>query len=320
MQISYFISPFDGYEGQSQFMWSSDKVTDFPSRWSAKAGLQRAAQDVAFSQLEQVIATDAGGRGIAPLVLPGQLQVASAKLLGTSEAVLATGFFIPAAQSCETDGPPGTLALAKALARLGIGYKFVTDAFCHPVFARAELHPLVPFGCAGLEATSRRVLVSIERVGRALDGRYYNMRGHDITAYTSPVDELFIAASGGDTTIGIGDGGNEIGMGRVHAQVRKHITNGSRIGTVVPTGSLIVAGTSNWGAWGLVAGLSLLSGVRLLPSEAEAHDELLRFVAAGAVDGVTHRAEATVDGLSWERNVGILRQLHAIVDGVLIKA
>ena len=42
------------------------------------------------------------------------------------------------------------------------------------------------------------------------------MRGLDVTETTAPLDSLFIEASRrGLTTIGIGDGGNEIGMGRV---------------------------------------------------------------------------------------------------------
>lgn len=275
----------------------------------------RPSLNTVFALLEQIVAVDAGGRGIAPLVIPGQLQEASTKLMAASEAVLVTGFYIPAAHSCETDGPPGALALERALTRLGSGVRFVTDAWSHRTFARAGLGPLIPFGSDMIESNPRRVLVSIERVGRAVDGHYYNMRGHDISSYTAPIDELFLNAGYPETTIGIGDGGNEIGMGRVRSRVSEHIAHGKRIGTVVPTGSLIVAGTSNWGAWGLVAGLSLLSGVNLLPSDDEALEDLMRLVRAGAVDGVTHRSEATVDGLSWELSLEILCRLRAVVTG-----
>lgn len=60
-------------------------------------------------------------------------------------------------------------------------------------------------------------LVAIERTGRAVDGHYYTMRGRDMSHLTAPIDDLFLFASqkGTTKTIGIGDGGNELGMGKV---------------------------------------------------------------------------------------------------------
>ncbi len=60
-------------------------------------------------------------------------------------------------------------------------------------------------------------LVAIERTGRAADGHYYTMRGRDMSHITAPIDDIFLfAAQKGTTkTIGIGDGGNELGMGKV---------------------------------------------------------------------------------------------------------
>ena len=55
-------------------------------------------------------------------------------------------------------------------------------------------------------------LVYIERVGPARDGSPHNMRGIDITEWTAPLSQLTLL---GLHTIGVGDGGNEIGMGRV---------------------------------------------------------------------------------------------------------
>jgi hypothetical protein len=51
------------------------------------------------------------------------------------------------------------------------------------------------------------------------------------------------------TTIGIGDGGNEIGMGKIPWEViRRNIPGGGRIACRVPTSFLLVCGISNWGA------------------------------------------------------------------------
>ena len=60
-------------------------------------------------------------------------------------------------------------------------------------------------GSASLDA------LSIERCGRSADGAPRNMRGEDISAFATPLDDLFVA--GPWQRIAIGDGGNEIGMG-----------------------------------------------------------------------------------------------------------
>ena len=51
----------------------------------------------------------------------------------------------------------------------------------------------------------------------------------------------------------IGDGGNELGMGSALQAVRAAIPLGETIACVVPCDNLLVAGVSNWGAWGLIA-------------------------------------------------------------------
>src|SRR5207244_9701718 len=62
-------------------------------------------------------------------------------------------------------------------------------------------------------------------------------------------------------TVGIGDGGNEIGMGKIPWPViRRNIPNGGLVACWVSTDHLIVCGVSNWGAYGLGAGVRLLRG------------------------------------------------------------
>lgn len=72
-------------------------------------------------------------------------------------------------------------------------------------------------------------------------------------------DFQFLAhKSGKIATIGIGDGGNEIGMGKVHQRVIDHIGNGPQIASSVSTDQLITAGVSNWGGSALAAALFVL--------------------------------------------------------------
>ena len=105
-------------------------------------------------------------------------------------------------------------------------------------------------------------------------------------------------------SIGVGDGGNEIGMGKIPWEViATNITNGATIACRVPTHHLIVAGTSNWGAYALAAGIVFLKGheeaIRLFDADREAHLWQAVLEKGMLVDGVTGRRELSVDGLPW---------------------
>src|SRR5262249_44344709 len=142
--------------------------------------------------------------------------------------------------------------------------------------------------------------VSIERCGRSADGRPRNMRGVDVSAWTAPLEDLFLAGSW--ARIAVGDGGNEIGMGRLPADlIARTVRNGAEIACVVPCDHLIVAGVSNWGAYGLMAALAVLRPdwqetiAHFLSAERDLAVTRAVVEKAGAVDGVTARPEATVD-------------------------
>ena len=119
------------------------------------------------------------------------------------------------------------------------------------------------------------------------------------------------------TTIGIGDGGNEIGMGKIRWDtIRRNIPNGALIACRVPTDYLIVAGVSNWGAYALAAGVALLMNKSLPPDlfDVEREREILRIMVEKGplADGATGQHTFTVDGLPFEVYAGPLRELGRI--------
>jgi hypothetical protein len=73
---------------------------------------------------------------------------------------------------------------------------------------------------------------------------------------------------------------------------------------------LVVATVSNWGAYGVVAYLSQLAGRDLLPADAEESSALDLLVLHGAVDGMTGKAEAGVDGFPLGMDVEVLGKLR----------
>lgn len=129
--------------------------------------------------------------------------------------------------------------------------------------------------------------------------RCLSMRGTDVTAHVRPAHLLFEGAV--VPSIGIGDGGNEVGMGSIGWDViRRNIPNGGRIACRVSTTHTIVAGVSNWGAWALAGLWRRLAGALPLPGTAEEFRLLELMGREGPlVDGVTGRRLPTVDGLAW---------------------
>jgi len=253
---------------------------------------------------------------------------------------IVTGFYIPHGQppACETDGPLGAVFLARALSALGIDVLLIADATMgnaievglEALHVSAESSGVrtfylgkEPYDIGFIENRWPYThLIALERVGPShADNRCHSMRGRDITEFTAPAHVLFERAAQHmtkATTIGIGDGGNEIGMGKVPWDtIRRNIPNGELIACRVAAEHLIVAGVSNWGAYALAAGVLLLRGEKgdaaLFDPDRERQLLSLMVEKGPLVDGVTARPTATVDGLTWEQYVEPLRKIGELL-------
>ncbi len=241
-------------------------------------------------------------------------RTAAEEILGWARGtvLLTTGFYV--AGFAETDGPLGTTVLARALKDLGFRPVIVTDRYCEGYFEPEGFETVyLDLDADDVEAASLLEqyhpvgLISVERCGRDKNGIYANMRGVDIGRGTAPCDALFPAARGKIPTIGVGDGGNEIGMGNVARAVEERLSlTPSEIGADL----LVIATVSNWGAYGITADLSELTGQDLLMSFDEAENFLRRTVALGSVDGISHEHKLWVDGFGPETEQEIFDALH----------
>jgi hypothetical protein len=264
----------------------------------------------------------------------GELATAAESLAGATCAGLITGFFVPraAVAAPETDGPVGTALLAAALAACGVPARIAVDTPCAAAVRAAveeagggvtvdEVGVDDRMGLDRLIGTWRETGVShalaIERCGRSGDGRPRNMRGVDVSPWTAPLDDLFLA--GPWVKLAVGDGGNEIGMGRLPAGlIARTVPNGAEIACVTPCDHLVVAGVSNWGVYGLMAALAVLRPewrdtiAKFLTAERDLAVTRAIVTRAGAVDGVTARAEATVDGFGPEIHGALIDELARI--------
>ena len=202
------------------------------------------------------------------------LRAAAESLAGATRVGLITGFFVPRGDVAapETDGPVGTALLAAALAACGVPARIAVDTPCAGAVRAAveEAGGGVAVDEVGVDdrtgidrlteawrGAGVSHAVAIERCGRSGDGRPRNMRGVDVSPWTAPLDDLFLG--GPWTKLAVGDGGNEIGMGRLPAGlIARTVPNGAEIACVTSCDHLVVAGVSNWGAYGLMAALAVL--------------------------------------------------------------
>ena len=278
-------------------------------------------REAAIEIVAAVFPTDARGLGACRGLLPVDAYARAAAAIAApspTRAMLLTGF--PVGGYGETDGPPGALAVGRTLVELG--WDVVTVA-CRTTDAvvRALLEDVGPVEAAddagrgagdACEALRRKyspdLVVAIERPGLTADGRLTSMRGEDLTGVAAALDSLMRAP----LTVAVGDGGNEIGMGALapYLQAKGLIPGVS----VTRAAHLLLADVSNWGAYGLVAMLDLVTGRDTLPDAATETRWIERLVEAGAVDGMTRSNTAMVDGHSMDVNAQILVRLREIVE------
>lgn len=234
--------------------------------------------------------------------------------------IIVTGFYILGAEADETDGPPGAVAIGNSLQTLGYKVIYVTDQHGAPLMQalvdkgqRVISYPIAnedtsrKFADKILKETNPSVIISIERCGLTAENDYRNMRGLDISGFNARADYLF--ANHG-VTIGIGDGGNEIGMGNL-ADIIPTIQNLPKVPCITTTTALIIASVSNWGGYGLVTAISELQNINLLPSMEQGSEYLIKAAEAGAVDGMSAKQEPKVDGFSLSEDSQIIQELHA---------
>ncbi|NXX48871.1 GLUCM protein, partial [Tricholaema leucomelas] len=307
-----------------------------------------AAQKI--NALETLIGTDPGERGIIHLRGQGELLKACLSMSHARSVLLTTGFptHFTYEPPEENDGPPGALAIAAMLQALEKEVAIVTDQRAmnlnkkiieeavqigilkKPIpllsYQRESADSALTFLCENGNPGKPRFdhLVAIERAGMAADGNYYNARKVNIKHLVDPIDELFLAAQiiPGVTTTGVGDGGNELGMGKVKDAVKKHIKNGDVIACDVEADFAVVAGVSNWGGYAIACALYILNTCEIhdrylrkavgfphldkkttwlpaLPSVTKEEELLKTLVRHGVRSGKTASLEMEVDGLPF---------------------
>lgn len=280
---------------------------------------------IAADAIEEAIETNLASRGMGNIKLKDQLLLATSSLNASERVMIVTGFFVKQCGTGETDGPLGALAIAHALEKLGKSVLMLTDRHSYDYLSMGLVHLKMKTKVLSIPESRDAEdwfdefepdhLLAIERPGLSSTYRSYSMSGVDITDDIPNFDCLFERAKQrGIPTSAIGDGGNEIGMGRICDYVRAHVSEGNKICALTSTDYLVLAGVSNWGGHGIAALLSLMNNQPLMyPLETEA-ELLTKMAGMGCVDGLTKKAEATVDGLSLDAYLSIIEAVRQVVD------
>lgn len=210
--------------------------------------------------------------------------------------VIATGLPTYPWFSGEQDGPVGAGALARALvlglaARpvivteeihlgmcraairgAGLYARDLNDALRLPTTAAVLAFPTDPAEASHtadqlLDHARPKALIAIERPGANEHGHYHGAKGFQLTEHCAKVDMLFERGrASGIYTLGIGDGGNELGCGLIRDAVVSMVPYAAKCqcpcgGSVVPAflpDHLVISAISNWGAYGIAAALGIL--------------------------------------------------------------
>lgn len=259
--------------------------------------------------------------------------------------LICAGFFDPPSMITEGDGPIGAALLGRSLAiALEATPVFLTEVTNMPRLAELvraagleivdlELARATPFkahivplpidpqrAAAVAKSTFDTVrpsaMISVEKPGASIAGTYHTGAGLDVTGVVGKVDYFAAEAKArGVLSIGVGDGGNEVGMGLILDTVHDVVPTGKIMGTVVPADRLIVASIANWGTYAieacLAAALHLPEALHSLEVERRVIDASAR---AGLIDPASGLAHGWVDGTPPICSESVLEILRCMVE------
>lgn len=195
-----------------------------------------------IDNLATLAARDRGSAVSQPSQRPAELQPAAEALLAGSRIIITTGFCIRAAMIGENDGPPGAWhspthydSLARRwhsspTASAGACLKRVPNCmaarFRSPELSQTQTTADTQIAEL-LDAFQPTQVVAIERPGSAIDGHRYSMRGQILDDLVPAADRLLTPESPRHfSTIAIGDGGNELGLGSLRESHMQHVKHG----------------------------------------------------------------------------------------------
>jgi hypothetical protein len=291
---------------------------------------------------------EGGGR---PITLRAAEELVKRVHRGDNVFLITGAGYPPVMPKGESDGPPGVAALARMLYK-GIGATPIylcEPLHADPIMASSEAAGVpvrdyatakerriggalissptetskVPAWAATLYDTYKpAAVISSERLGPTEKGIIHGATGlaREETVNLSPL--ITEAERRGVFSIGVGDNGNELGFGRIHAAAKEIQPYGKKCQcpcqsgniTIVKTDILLPAFISNWGCYGIEAMLAyLLRRPDLMQTPRMAEEVIRACIEAGGIEAVGCTKLFGVDGADGETSVSVVQMLGNMV-------
>jgi hypothetical protein len=268
--------------------------------------------------------------------------------------IIITGFASVMVGVGEQDGPVGAAYLARTLAALGVLPVIVTDdhqvdlvrqtfrgggmnvidisVARKAVTVRQSVSAIIgwPADAAQAKTLSRETLddlkpaaiVAIERPGANALGERHHLGGLAMgPSSCSDTDVLWQAArSAGVPCVGIGDGGNELGLGVLRANVEQWLAEyrcskcGGSVAAVLEADATVFAAVSDWGAYATAAALAASEGRADILPPAETVERAIKACAlAGGRNGVNDYTDPGPDNYPWQIQSTVASMMECLV-------
>jgi hypothetical protein len=262
-------------------------------------------------------------------MLTENLEVVASKfgesLITAREIYIITGF--PYNDLFESDGPLGAVLVAflctifncpcyictekELLPTMSALVKKIETLNIHPKFSQSlnQIH-YADISC--ITSFENTTLIAIERPGKNDNGKYKSMNGTDISDLIFPIDKL-IKKYPPEVFFAIGDGGNELGLGKYKKSVDSVFARLESIAAISEADSVILGCTSNFGALCLVYEVltqhNMVGEWNYTPQKER---EMLTILNSwGIYDGVTGESETT-DGIPRSLSDKMINELNLL--------
>lgn len=229
---------------------------------------------------------------------------------------IVTGYLIDTVQSIETDGPLAALILAEFFQKCKKNCTILTDENCFLqlklAFELVDSPSKVKLLTKDELQQKYDVIILIERIGCSEDGNCYSIRGQRVTVENQLVYQMIQNARHLQIpTIGVGDGGNEIGMGKFTPIITEKFQLKEPYLCIIPTDYFIFCGISNWISWAWMA-LMEPDYFKEFPLDKEVW-YLQKMIEAKMVDGVTYQRTLTVDGMPFSEQLKVRQKILTLI-------
>ncbi|GEM_PF-3553110 len=215
---------------------------------------------------------------------------------------IVTGFLIPPSYSPETDGPLSALIFSYTLhGFFNTNFTIVTErrvADFVPSCVLMGVSLTSVKGRGSFEEFSRilsrndiDLIIFVEKPGVDRKGKMFTFKGIDVTDIHMDTEAFVQAAKSlGVPTLGVGDRGNEVGMGIIAEEFSGNLC-------AVKTDVLHIGCTSNDALFSVEAGVSLAKKVDIYHSWSLEKHLLKALIDSGFIDGVTGEQSYSVDSI-----------------------